>query len=104
MISEKAPDPSSESTLTAKSEAPVAGPKELNKVLESLTPGDDVFGLHSGRGASGVGTMTISISVGKTAKGCKPCSTVGESRVLSEYSGVNTWSRIKKRTAGDIML
>ena len=95
MMSEKAPEPSSESTLTAKIEAPVAGPNLLDKMLESLIPGDDVLGLRSGGGASGVGTMTISIGVGKTAKGGKPCSTSSESRMLNEYPGINTWSRIR---------
>ncbi len=95
MISEKAPDPSSESTLTAKIEALVAGPNSLDKMtLELLVTGDVVFGLRSGGGASGVGTVAISISVGMTAKGGKPCRTSSESLMLDKYSGVDAWSRI----------
>ena len=94
MTSETAPDPSSESTLTAKIEALEAGPNLLDEMLESLIPGDRVFGLRSGGDARGVGTVAISIGVGMTAKGGKPCRTSSESLMLDKYSGANTWSRI----------
>ena len=41
-----------------------------------------------------MGTMAISIGVGMTAKGGKPCSASSESLMLGKYSGVDTWSRI----------
>ena len=90
MMSEKEPDPSSSSTLTAKIEALVAGPNLLDKMLESPVPGDRVFCLHSGGDASDVGTVAISIGVSMTAKGGKPGSTSTERFMLDKYPGVDT--------------
>jgi hypothetical protein len=91
MMSENAPDPSSESTLTAKIEALVAGPNLLDKMLEIRgLPGDVVFGLLSGGGASGVCTVAISILLRITAKGGKPGRTPTETLMLDEYAGIDT--------------
>ena len=90
ITSEKEPEPLSESTLTAKIEAFVAGPNLLEKLSEIPIVGNAVFGLHSGGGASSVGAMAISIGVGITAEGGKPGGTSGEGLVLDVDSGIDT--------------
>ena len=91
IMSENAPDPLSESTLTAKSEALVAGPNFLEKLSDLEVPGRRaVVGLLSGGGASGVRAMTISVGVGITAERGEPGGTSSERRVLDEDSGVDT--------------
>ena len=90
MMSENAPDPSSESTLMAKIEALEAGPNLLERLSELDVPGDSLFGLRSSGGTGSVGAMATSIGVRITTESGEPGGTSSESRVLDEDSGVNT--------------
>lgn len=70
-------------------------PEFTRKIVRIGAPGGAISGLHSSGGTSGVGTMAISIGVGKRAKGGKPGGTSSEGRVLDKYSGIDTWSRVR---------
>jgi hypothetical protein len=70
----------------------ICGRPEVTKMRhqKSMVAGGAVFDLHSGGGASGVGSVAIPIGVGMTAKGSKPGSTSSETLVIDEYSGIDT--------------
>jgi len=59
-------------------------------VSESGVSGGAIFDLHSGGGASGVGTVAISILSRITAKGGKPGATSSEGLMLDKYPGIDT--------------